>query len=180
MQIPSLLSFRASSDRQTPGAIPPLAEMQAQVWIHNLLKQLRPNVVPRRSSDALDSYELDYKLHPRSFPTTRAATADEPGADVRTINMAETKRGVDQESYAYQLALDIGGAPTIGHVIKNYAWRSWWVWAMGPNFNPKLRMVGPFKMSDAQLREIFEEELWKITRRSGWFVCTCNTLISVP
>ena len=145
--------------------------MQAQVWCLHLLEHLRPEVVPGRDPASLPSYELDYRLAPRTFPTVHQADPNDPDCTVRTTDMAVDKRGVDHESYAYQLAVDLGAAARFTHVLKRHGWRAWWVWAMGSNFNTKLRMVGPFKMADEQLREVLEVELWNVCRRSGGLVC---------
>ena len=82
-----------------------------------------------------------------------------------------TKRGVDHESYAYQLALDIGGAPTATHVFREYGWRTWFVWAMGPSFTTKFRMVGPWKMKKQEVKRLMESELWDVVKRTGGGMC---------
>ncbi|KAF4949807.1 hypothetical protein FSARC_13393 [Fusarium sarcochroum] len=88
--------------RPAIGAIPPLAELQAQLWVFRLLQHQYPNEVPStRDPNALESYELDYQLHSRGG-----------------YSFFETKRAVDHESYAYQLALDIGSAPKVLCVMK--------------------------------------------------------------
>ena len=156
----------------TTGAIPPLAELQAQFWILHLLQHLRPLVVPPRDREAIPPYELDYALHPRAFQTTHPS--DESDACRRTIDMAITKHGIDHESYAYQLAVDMGAAPTITHVVRRHGWRTWWVWAMGPSFNAKFRMLGPWRMDKEELRDVMEGELWGVTARTGGWVCKCS------
>jgi dimethylaniline monooxygenase (N-oxide forming) len=84
------------------GAIPPLAELQAQLWVLRLLQHEYPNEVPvTRDPNAVEPYDLDYQLHPRG-----------------SYSFFETKRAVDHESYAYQLALDMGSAPRALHVMK--------------------------------------------------------------
>ncbi|KAJ3530835.1 hypothetical protein NM208_g9148 [Fusarium decemcellulare] len=88
--------------RPAIGAIPPLAELQAQFWVLRLLQDKFPKEVPNnRDPNALASYDLDYQIHSRG-----------------NYNFYETKRAVDHESYAYQLALDMGSAPTITYVMK--------------------------------------------------------------
>ncbi|KAM0351529.1 hypothetical protein ACHAPU_002534 [Fusarium lateritium] len=88
--------------RPAIGAIPPLAELQAQLWVFRLLQHEYPDEVPAtRDTNALEPYELDYQLHPRG-----------------SYSFFETKRAVDHESYAYQLALDMGSAPRVFHVMK--------------------------------------------------------------
>ncbi|CAJ0552809.1 Ff.00g008870.m01.CDS01 [Fusarium sp. VM40] len=88
--------------RPAIGAIPPLAELQAQLWVLRLLQHEYPNEVPvTRDPNAVKPYDLDYQLHPRG-----------------SYSFFETKRAVDHESYAYQLALDMGSAPRALHVMK--------------------------------------------------------------
>jgi dimethylaniline monooxygenase (N-oxide forming) len=70
-----------------PGAIPPLAEFQAQLWIlaiHNLLPH---SLVPNDH----------YKLH--------------------VSNEDRIQYGVDHENYAYQLALDMESAPSFSYML---------------------------------------------------------------
>lgn len=99
-------------------------------------------------------YELDYALHARG------------GYDVFA-----TKRGVDHESYAYQLALDIGSAATAGHVARRTGgWRCAYAWAMGPNFNTKFRLVGPWARPHVAV-PIMEGELYGVVRRTGGLFC---------
>lgn len=83
---------------------------------------------PTRSRDAVEGYEMDYKLKSRDGDHDFAAT----------------KRGVDQESYVYQLALDMGSAPAWAHVLWAYGRDVFFTWAMGPNFPSKFRLVGPW------------------------------------
>lgn len=135
--------------RPNLGAIPPLAEMQAQLWVLRLLQQHPFTKVPTtRDFNALGHYELDWKLHARA------------GYD-----MFANKRGVEHESYSYQLAVDMGSAPTITHVMSK-GWKIFFTWAMGSNFNPKFRMVGPWK--DTKRAEgIMSNELFNIVKKSG-------------
>ena len=138
--------------RPSIGAIPPLAELQAQFWVLRLLQAQFPSHVPRSpGKNALESYEMDWKLHARV------------GYDL----FAE-KRGVDHESYAYQLALDMGSAPTISFVSSK-GWKVLYTWAMGSNFNPKFRLVGPWQWEDGAA-EIMATELFDVVKRSGGYV----------
>jgi dimethylaniline monooxygenase (N-oxide forming) len=135
------------------GAIPPLAEMQAQFWVLRLLQHTYPYQVPQTvGKNAVEPYELDYKLHPRA------------GYDLYT-----NKRAVDHESYAYQLALDMGAAPKISYVIRR-GWKLFFTWAMGSNFNPKFRLVGPWK-DEQRATDIMTGELFHVVKRSGGYMC---------
>ncbi|KAM3543976.1 hypothetical protein ARSEF1564_003085 [Beauveria bassiana] len=152
--------------RPSIGAIPPLAELQAQLWVLRLLQHqgllvLQPPPPPpppsrgsqsaKKDDDAVQGYEMDWRLHPRA------------GYDV----WAE-KRGVDHESYAYQLALDMGAAPTWRAVARR-GWRCAYTWAMGSNFNTKFRLVGPWR-DEAVAEDIMRGELYEVVRRSGGLV----------
>ena len=125
------------------GAIPPLTEFQAQLWVLRILNLL-PQANLQHLSPSFDPVAEDwYKLNKR------------PGARVR--------HGVDHETYAYQLALDIGSAPSALQVLQ-HGWKVFIVWACGANFNTKFRLVGPWKWEGAQ--EVMETEMWElITRR---------------
>lgn len=141
--------------RPSIGAIPPLAELQAQFWVLRVLQHHFPAQVPRvRQADAVTSYEMDYKLHARAG-----------------VDLFARKRGVDHESYAYQLALDMGSAPTISYVFSR-GWKVFFTWAFGSNFNTKFRLVGPWKWADGA-EEIMSHELFDVVKRSGGFVCKC-------
>ncbi|RSL92931.1 hypothetical protein CDV31_014936 [Fusarium ambrosium] len=146
--------------RPAIGAIPPLAELQAQFWVLRLLQDQFPKEVPRQiSPNALTSYELDYQIHPRDG-----------------YSFYETKRAVDHESYAYQLALDMGSAPTATYVLKR-GWKIFFTWAMGSNFNTKFRLVGPWKWEQGA-EEIMRNELFNVVKRSGGYVyLTTYTLV---
>lgn len=83
---------QTSNSRVRTGAIPPLAELQAQRWIHDLVRcpkyqhLFSPSFQPSsRSHPAVPPYELDYKIH------CRDAQHD----------FANTKLAVDHESYAF-------------------------------------------------------------------------------
>ncbi|VTT59581.1 unnamed protein product [Fusarium fujikuroi] len=134
--------------RPSLGAIPPLAEMQAQLWVLNL-------VAPCKLSDLNTGDEAHYKLHTKS-------------SDRVTY-------GVDHESYAYQLALDMNSAPGIVDI-----WRITWttqnltmrsmcrlfiIWAFGAHFNTKFRLIGPWAWGSAT-EILVSDEFWHtITRR---------------
>lgn len=127
------------------GAIPPLAEMQAELWITNLLGKLPKPM----------TYEDDYRL---KMPPDR-----------------RIQYGVDHESYAYQLALDMGSAPSILQVARR-GWKVLASWALGVNFNTKFRMVGPWKWDGAD--ELMTGELWRVVlRRRGPFAWILLTFL---
>ncbi|KAK1976289.1 hypothetical protein LZ30DRAFT_734943 [Colletotrichum cereale] len=138
------------------GAIPPLSELQAQLWVLNLVRHQYPQQVPIPSPapgqgaypDAVGHYEVDYALKARS------------GHD-----FFKTKHGVEQESYAYQLALDMGAAPTISFMARQ-GFRAFFTWAMGSNFNTKFRLVGPWKWEAGALT-IMRGELFQVVSQTG-------------
>ena len=146
--------------RPSIGAIPPVAELQAQLWVLRLLQHVYPKDMPplqHQEPDAVAQYELDYQLHPRG-----------------SYDFYSSKGGVDHESFAYQLAVDMGSAPTITYVMKQ-GWKVFFTWAMGSNFNTKFRMVGPWKAEAAAL-ETMRGELYNVVKRSGGGVCKYNFL----
>lgn len=102
--------------------------------------------------DAVAHYEVDYALRARG------------GHD-----FFKTKHGVEQESYAYQLALDMGAAPTISFMARQ-GFRAFYTWAMGSNFNAKFRLVGPWKWEAGAL-SIMRGELFEIVMQTGGGVC---------
>ncbi|KAH8884910.1 FAD/NAD(P)-binding domain-containing protein [Thozetella sp. PMI_491] len=151
--------------RPAIGAIPPLVELQAQLfvlrWVQyqgtrisqpdpDSLREVRSRTFQYANSVA--PYELDYAMHARG------------GCD-----FADTKGGVDHESYAYQMALDMGAAPTASHVLRAHGWKVFYTWAMGPNFNIKFRLVGPWAIP-ARAREVMQNELFSVVKRTGGIV----------
>jgi dimethylaniline monooxygenase (N-oxide forming) len=136
--------------RPSLGAIPPLAEFQAQLWV---LQLAAPHRIPR---PLLPEDEPHYRLMPN------------PGARVQY--------GVDHESYAYQLALDMGSAPGFWNVLSimnqtqaSTAWRLPFIWALGANFNTKFRLMGPWRFEGAP-ELLTSNEFWStITRRPLFF-----------
>lgn len=127
------------------GAIPPLAEMQAMLFTMNLI-----NRIPR-------------PLDPKDEWHYRIIHAPD----------ARVSYGVEHDSYAYQLAKDIDGAPSFSEVLKmafttKNGWRLPYIWAAGASFNTKFRMRGPWKWEGAC--EVMTGELWEtISRREGLF-----------
>lgn len=132
--------------RPSFGAIPPLAEMQAQLWIVNLLSTRK---IPR-------------ELRPE----------DEPHYRLHHPSGSRITYGVDHESYTYQLALDMDSAPGAWDVVRLMfsvsqpkRWRLPIIWALGAHFNSKFRLKGPWKRNDA-LQLLTSDEFWHtITRR---------------
>lgn len=125
--------------RPSFGSIPPLAELQAQLWITLLLNRL-PNPI--------QSINIKHYL-------------------LQTSPKSRITYGVDHESYAYQLALDIGAAPSFTQVLL-LGWKTTVSWALSANVNPKFRLVGPWQWNGA--KEIMEGEVWDtITRRRFFF-----------
>jgi dimethylaniline monooxygenase (N-oxide forming) len=103
--------------RPSLGAIPPLAEMQAQSWVLNLL-------TPHKLKHLKPEDEAHYRLHCRP--------------DARVIY------GVDHESYEDQLTLDMNSAPGITDILNlmrrsgiRDAYRLLVLWAFGAHFNAK-------------------------------------------
>ena len=125
--------------RPSLGAIPPLSEMQAQLWITNLLAGHK---IPRKLDPKDESH---YKL------------VQVPGARITY--------GVDHESYAYQLALDLGSAPGFLDVLHFCSLKLVLICAFGANFNTKFRLQGPWKWDGAP-DLLVSDEFWQtITRR---------------
>lgn len=127
------------------GAIPPLAELQAMLFTMNLVGRVPAPLDPED--------EWHYRIiQPPS---------------------ARLQYGVEHDSYAYQLAKDIGGAPSISDIVHlslttPHGWRLPWIWAAGANFVVKFRMIGPWRWAPAA--ETMTGELWQtITRRANLF-----------
>lgn len=132
--------------RPSLGAIPPLAELQAQLWVTNLLA---PHNIPR---PLVPEDEGHYKL--RSMPGARITY------------------GVDHESYAYQLALDMGSAPGLWDIIQlcsckrvAQSLKLIIIWVFGAHINTKFRLRGPWRW-DGAVSLLTSDEIWQtITRR---------------
>ena len=120
------------------GAIPPISEMQAQLWIMQLLA---PTRLPRPLK-----YEDHYRL--------------------RRPEDSRIDYGVDYESYVYQLALDIGNAPGFLDVVP-MGWKTLLTRALGGNLITKFRLVGPWKWEGAQ-QVMETEVWDTVTRRSNY------------
>lgn len=125
--------------RPSLGAIPPLSEMQAQLWIAHLLARHR---IPRA-------------LHPE----------DEWHYRLRSVPGARVEYGVDHESYVYQLALDMNAAPGFTDVVGFRSLKLLLVWGLGANLNTKFRLCGPWQWDGAPAL-LTSPEFWTtITRR---------------
>lgn len=146
--------------RPNLGAIPPLAEMQAQLWVAKLLapSKLAGGGNLRKGDE--QHYQLDMSDNPR------------------------LKCGVDHESYAYQLTLDMRSAISFSEVVKlactesfsrrgmagvsGHAVQGIWyklplTWALGANFNTKFRLCGPWTWDGAV--DVVVGELWETIAR---------------
>ena len=149
--------------RPSLGAIPPLAEMQAQLWI---LQLVAPHRIPR----PLEAKDEDhYRLH---HPVD-----------------SRVKYGIDHESYVYQLGLDMDSAMGFTEILYRAFWERVWqrgdwkngwklpvVWALGANYNVKFRMKGPWRWTEEErggggggAEEVMETELWTMIKRRRWF-----------
>ena len=62
----------------------------------------------------------------------------------------------------------MGSAPTISFVASKGC-KVLYTWAMGSNFNPKFRLVGPWKWEDGAA-EIMATELFDVVKCSGGYV----------
>ncbi|KAK8026089.1 hypothetical protein PG990_003912 [Apiospora arundinis] len=117
--------------RPNLGAIPPLAEMQAQLWVHRLMQWAHTQHQHRReeeedddgSGPAGENTIEQSQIQTQTQQQRRALFSHDPNAvpphDISyqlrprgAHDLARHKGGVDHESYAYQLALDLGAAPT--------------------------------------------------------------------
>lgn len=135
--------------RPSLGAIPPISEMQTQLWVLNL-------VAPHR-------------IHRPLLPQ------EEPHYRLITSKTARIQYGIDHESYVYQLALDMESAPSLTEVLKlclqqknNHRWRLPLTWAFGANFNSKFRLCGPWKCEESAV-DIMMGELWETVQRRNIF-----------
>lgn len=104
-------------------------------------------------ANAVAPYELDFALKSRD----------------KHHNFSLSKGGVDHEAYAYQLALDMGSAPTFSFMMRK-GFKMFYTWAMGSNFNPKFRLVGPWANED-EAEHIMKTELYDVVKRTGGLVC---------
>ena len=135
--------------RPSLGAIPPPSEMQAQLWI------LRIAAPSRIAGPLLSTEEQHYRL-------------------LRSKD-ARIQYGVDHESYAYQLALDMDSALSIWEALSlgyHISWKLPLVWALGANYNAKFRLRGPWKWTGAT--DVLTTELWETIARRQIFFGQCQ------
>lgn len=76
------------------------------------------------------------------------------------VSLADVKFG------SYRLACDIGAAPSATQVL-SFGIKTFLTWALGPNFNTKFRLVGPWTWDGAAA--VMEGELWTVIRRRKGF-----------
>lgn len=125
------------------GAIPPLAELQAQLWVLNLL-------APERLQPLLPQDEPHYRL---GMPSD-----------------ARIKYGVSHDDYANQLAVDMNASPSFMDAVRiGSSRKEWWrlplVWLLAAEFNTKFRLCGPWKWDGAV--DVMSGELWDVVKRRG-------------
>ncbi|KAK7948682.1 uncharacterized protein PG986_009568 [Apiospora aurea] len=150
--------------RPNLGAIPPLAELQAQLWVLRLMQWAHRRDQGYHDHDYGGKTKQSGDDCDQSLQHYNALFSHDPNAH----DLAHDKGGVDHESYAYQLALDLGAAPTFSFMVHQGP-RAFWTWAMGSNFNTKFRLVGPYANRPLAL-EIMRGELFKVTSRLGGFI----------
>ncbi|KAM0270458.1 hypothetical protein ACHAQH_009399 [Verticillium albo-atrum] len=129
------------------GAIPPLSELQVMLWIMNLAGQVKKPL------------SIDDQWHYRIIAPPSARLT----------------YGVEHDSYAFQLAEDMGAVPGVKDVVKlgltkgtGPFWRLPWIWASAPNFTIKFRLVGPWAWEGATA--VMTDDMWEIvSRRKGLF-----------
>ncbi|WVF67693.1 hypothetical protein IAT40_002452 [Kwoniella sp. CBS 6097] len=124
------------------GAIPPIAEMQTQLF--HLLSSASPRSKAQRKIPIPTSLETYHLLH---SPTGRI------------------QYGVDHSTYMSTLAKDIGSAPSLSELWWEYGWFTLFVYCFGAAFPTFYRLTGPFRSDKAQ--GIVETELWETIQRRG-------------
>ncbi|KAK4639942.1 LOW QUALITY PROTEIN: hypothetical protein QC761_700450 [Podospora bellae-mahoneyi] len=125
--------------RPSLGAIPPLAEMQAQLWILSIM-------VPERVPE----------LRPEDEPHYRARIA---GSDMVTIMRAISSIGYNSA---------VGFAEIVKRSWERREWRLAIAWALGVNVNPKFRSRGPWRC-DGPERLLETEVWETMCRRRWFF-----------
>ena len=146
------------------GAIPPLAELQAQLWVTNLFNRLpRPiqineNYLLKPDVDRRLDYIVDHETYAQVLKTTRSQ---------RVLMLMG-------RICSYRLACDMGAAPSILQTLA-FGPIVFLTWALGPNFNTKFRLVGPWKWDGAAA--IIKGEHWKVIKRRKGFISKLVTFI---
>jgi dimethylaniline monooxygenase (N-oxide forming) len=142
------------------GAIPPIAEMQAMLWILTMVQHLDPSVpIPGLVRKGLPDLRVTEQWH---YMLRR-----EPGNRVGY--------GVDHDSYVYQLACDMDCAPSFLELL-GISWRRGWetgwniipTWAFVSQVITKFRLRGPWKWDGAA--DVLHGELWTLVERNGGFL----------
>ncbi|EPQ58604.1 dimethylaniline monooxygenase [Gloeophyllum trabeum ATCC 11539] len=78
---------------------------------------------------------------------------------------ARIKYGVDHSTYVSTLAKDIGAAPGLRELWREYGWHVLLCYCFGAAFIPFYRLVGPYKSPVAPM--IIKTELWDTITRRG-------------
>ena len=118
------------------GAIPPLAEQQAMWWTAHILGYVK------------------------DLPTT------EPHYHLLAPTTARIQYGVDHSAYMSTLAKDMGAAPDLMQLWREYGWRVLLAYCFGASFVSFYRLCGPF--ADKSMKEIAEGELMDTVKRRGY------------
>ncbi len=142
------------------GAIPPVAEMQAMLWVLHMVQQLEPSAhIPGLHGDSLPELGVGEQWH---YMLTK-------GPDDRI------QYGIDHDSYIYQMARDMDCAPTISELLAiswQRGWKKGWnilpAWAFVSQINTKFRMRGPWRWDGAA--DVVHGELWQLVERNGGFI----------
>ena len=154
------------------GAIPPLSELQAQLFVLNLLQTCGGSASGVQLAHPISPVPLGphpyYNLRVGNVPAGAGV-----GVGGRKLTYA-----VDHESYAYQLALDMGSVPSFFSVLRRGP-KMLLCWALAPNFNAKFRLEGPWRWTEGDgsgkpgdgrgADDVMEGELWETVARRGVF-----------
>lgn len=116
------------------GAIPPMAEMQAQLFF------------------LLADGKVRVPTSPEHYHLLQGAGA-------------RITYGVDYSSYMSTLARDMGSAPGLLPLWREYGWFVTLVYCFGAAFPSFYRLTGPYKSPKAE--GVVKEELWETIRRRG-------------
>ncbi|KAK3681558.1 hypothetical protein B0T22DRAFT_298410 [Podospora appendiculata] len=145
--------------RPTVGAIPPVAEMQAMLWVVNMVQRFEPTAtIPGlvAGKNRLPALRARDQWH---YMLLRDAKDR-----VRDV--------IDHDSYVYQLACDMDCAPSITDLVQiswQRGWKRGWnilpCWALVSQINTKFRLRGPWAWDGAA--DVVHGELWTIIERKG-------------